>query len=86
MGEAHLADVVRELVGQLAVVEEAIALLGYAAPRAEMHFVDREGLVERVPPGARGEPGPVAPLEVVEAGHDRRRTWRLRFEGERIRI
>ena len=41
VGETHLADIVRELVRQLAIVEEAIAPLGYAPPRTEMHFVDR---------------------------------------------
>ncbi len=30
VGEAHLGNVVRELVGQLAVVQEAVALLGHA--------------------------------------------------------
>src|SRR6266478_22781 len=51
VGKAHVLDVIRELVGQLAVVEKAVALLRHAAPGAEMHFVDRERLVERVAAG-----------------------------------
>src|SRR5947209_1271764 len=61
VGKAHLDDVVRELVRQLAVVEEAVALLRHTAPGAEMYFVDRDGLMERVAAGARSEPRLVAP-------------------------
>src|SRR5262249_15036223 len=70
VGETHRTDVVRELLGELAVVEEAVALLGDTAPRAKMHFVDRERFPEHAGPGARGEPGLVAPPELVEIGHD----------------
>ena len=86
MGETHLADIVRELVRQLAIVEEAIAPLGYAPPRTEMHFVDRHRLTERVASGPLGQPSLVAPLEVVEIRYDRRRARRLRLEGERIGV
>jgi hypothetical protein len=68
--EAHLVDVVSELVRQLAVVEESIALFRHAAPGSEMHFVDRERLVERVAAGTRIEPRLVAPSEVVAARYD----------------
>src|SRR5262250_2664533 len=84
--EAHLADVVRQLFGELAIVEEAIALLGHTPPRAEMHLVDRKRLLERLAPGTRGEPGFVTPLKGAEARHDRRRTRGLRLEGERVRV
>ncbi len=86
VGEAHLADIVRELVGQLAIVEEAIALLGHTPPRAEMHFVDRQRLAEQGASGPLGEPGLVAPPEVVEVRYDRRGARRLRLEGERIGV
>jgi hypothetical protein len=84
--EAHLDDVVRELVGQLAIVEEAIALLGHTPPRTEMHLVDRQRLAKRLASSPLGEPGLVTPPEVVEIRHDRRRARRLRFEGERIGV
>ena len=37
----ELLHVRHELVGQLAIGQEAVALLGHARPRAEVHFVDR---------------------------------------------
>ena len=40
VGEAHRRHVVGELLGQLAVVEEAVAFFGHAPPRAEVHLVD----------------------------------------------
>src|SRR4029434_8053737 len=68
--KAHLTDVVRKLVRQLAVVEEPVTLVRHAAPGAEMHFVDRQRLAERGGAAARVEPCLVAPSEVVEAGYD----------------
>ena len=53
--EAGLLDVGHQPVRHLAIREEAIALLGHARPRAEMHLVDRHRPVD---PGA---PLPAAP-------------------------
>ena len=52
MGEAHVLDVGDELVGKLVIGEEAVAVR--AAPRAEMHLVDRHRRGERL--AARGAP------------------------------
>ena len=41
VGEAHRRHVVGELVGELAIAEEAVALFGHAPPRAQVHLVDR---------------------------------------------
>src|SRR5262245_18080929 len=41
MGKAHVCGVRRKLLGQLAIGEPAMALLGPAPPGAEMYLVDR---------------------------------------------
>ena len=46
--EAHLQRVGQQRVGQLLPVEEAVALFGLAAPRAEVDFVDAHRRVERI--------------------------------------
>jgi hypothetical protein len=51
-----------------------------------MHFVDRQRLVEEVASGPLGEPGLVAPSEVVEIRDDRCRARCFRLKGERIGI
>jgi hypothetical protein len=53
MGEAEVARVGRQHVGELAIAEPAAALLRPAAPRAEMHLVDRDRRAQRV--GSGGE-------------------------------
>ena len=46
VGEVGVLQVRDQLVGQLAIVEEAVALLDLSLPRAEMDLVDRDRLVE----------------------------------------
>ena len=48
VGEADLLEVLDQLVGQLAVAEEAVAFLDLALPGAEVDFVDRDRAVERL--------------------------------------
>ena len=60
---AHLAHVGHERVGQLAVAQEPVALLGNATPRAEVHLVDRHrALAPAVERRAIAHPVVVAPL------------------------
>jgi hypothetical protein len=86
VGEAHLAHVVGELLGQLPVARERAGL--GPPPRAQVHLVDRHGAVERAAPLALVHPLRVAPGEPVELD-DRRggaRVVRLEGEGHRIRF
>ena len=60
-----LVHVLGQLRRQLAVGERAVAVLGHAPPRAEVHLVDRHRRVERVAPlRALAIHSPVAPLVV----------------------
>ena len=59
MGEAHVLDVGDQLVGELVIGEEAVAVL--APPGAEMHLVDRDRRGARLPrrgasPSSRASP------------------------------
>ena len=47
--EVGVVEVSDELVGQLAIVEERIAVLAASFPRAEVNLVDRDRLVEALP-------------------------------------
>ena len=70
MREAEILHVRHEAVRQLAVREEAIALLGHAAPRSEMHLVDRHRTLE--PPVLllpRAHPSGVVPLIARDVAH-----------------
>ena len=57
MGEAEIGDIGHELVGQLAIGQIAAAFGQVAAPRAEMHLVDRDRRLAVVAPPALGHPG-----------------------------
>src|SRR6266545_7336356 len=86
MRETHLGDVVGELVRQLPIAEEPIALLGHAPPGAQMHLVDARRSVERLAPAAVGEPRAVAPGETVELLDYGGRARLIRLETEGVRI
>ncbi len=62
VGEAEVLHVVGQLVGQLAVGEPAVALLGPSPPRADVHLVHGLGRRQRVAAAALGHPLRVAPL------------------------
>ncbi len=84
VGEARLLDVVGEERGHLPVGQPAVALLGHAAPGAEVDLVDRDGAVEPVRAGPARHPVGVAPL-VVEVPDDRGGARRgLGEEAERV--
>ncbi len=73
--EAHRARVLREQRRSLAVRQRPVALVGHAAPGAQVDLVDghrrrREGMI-----AARPHPLPVAP-RVVQVPHDRARAGR----------
>src|SRR6185312_11110080 len=61
MGEAELADIGDELLGELAVGKIAATLGEVAPPRAEMHLVAGDGRRTVVAPGPLGEPPRIAP-------------------------
>src|SRR4030088_425941 len=48
MGEAEVAHIGGQHLGELAVAEPAVALLGLAPPRSEMHLVDRDRRRQRI--------------------------------------
>ena len=48
VGEAHLGEVGRQLLGQLPVGQRPVALLGHVPPRAEVALVDRHRAGPRV--------------------------------------
>ena len=48
VGEAHVGDVIRQLLGELAIGQPAAAVFGLPPPRAEMHLVDRHRRRQRV--------------------------------------
>ena len=80
----------RHVLGQerrdLAVAERAVARLRQPPPRAEVHLVDRERCLERVPLAPHRHPGRVAPL-VLERPHDRRGARRhFAVEPDRVRL
>ena len=71
VGEPHVGDVLHEIVGELAVAQVAVALGGVAAPRAQVHFVDRHGPCKLRGRVAPPHPRLVAPF-VVAVENDRR--------------
>ena len=82
--EAEIRDVVGELVGELAVAQRTVVLERVPPPRAEVHFVDRDGAAQRIRGGSSLEPGLVAP-DVLGVVHHRGVCGRhLGLEGERI--
>jgi hypothetical protein len=86
VGETGRFHVGHQPIGELAVRQEAIAVLGDARPRSEVHLVDRHRLLE---PRARGlsrrHPLAIAPAVARRVAHDRRRL-RRRLERARERI
>ncbi len=82
MGEPHRRHVVAELLGQLAIVEEAVAFLGHAAPRPEVHLVDGHRGGVGGPAAALGHPVRVLPLVAVEAVDHRGGARGVGLEGE----
>ena len=64
--EAERLDVRRQLRRHLAIRQRAVAVLGHAHPRAEVHFVERDRRVERVALAALLHPLAVGPLVSVE--------------------
>ena len=85
VGEAHLGHVGDERVGELAPGELAVAVLGHAAPGADMALVDRDRLGARVAHLALGHPGLVAEAVVGEAMDQRGRGGRA-LGGESHRV
>ena len=73
VGEVGVLEVRDELVGELAVAEEAVAVLDLPLPRAQVNLVDRDRLVEALPLGPRGEPLLVVPGELGDVPDDRGR-------------
>ena len=82
MGEPHRRHVVGELLGELAVVEEAVAFCGHAAPRPEVHLVDGHRRGVAGPAAALGHPVGVLPLVAVEAVDHRGGARGVGLEGE----
>ena len=81
---AHLVHVVDELLGQLAVVEVA-ATVFRPLPRAQMHFVNRDRLLEPVGVRPLVHPGAVLPGKIGQLIDDRSRVRRhLGIEGDGI--
>ena len=80
--EAEVLRVGAELRGELAVVERLV--VERAAPRAEMHLVDRHRAGVRLGAAATLDPLVVAPL--VARAEDARRVARRLLGGERVRI
>jgi hypothetical protein len=86
VGVAHVAHVGSEPLGELAVPEEAMALLGHPHPGAEVHLVDGDRAVRRLPPLPLRHPRGIIPGVAVERPDHRGRSRRLRLEGERVGI
>lgn len=70
VGVAEVLDVGNELIGEFAIGEPAIVVLGNAAPGAEMHLVGRNRRVEPILLRAAGEPAGVVPAVGIEIGDD----------------
>ncbi len=83
VGEAHLAGIAGQLLGELAKCQPAIAFLGAPAPRAEMDFIDRYRSVEPVGIGGRR----LGTRQRFQIDHDRCGQWaQLHRKGDRIRF
>jgi hypothetical protein len=72
VGEAEVLHVRQQRVGQLAVAQPAVALLRHPPPRAEVHLVHADGLLEPVRLPALVHPRLVVPLVLVVVPHHRR--------------
>ncbi len=80
VGEPVRQHVLGERVGELDVVREAVPGRRQAAPRPEVHLVDRHRAVA----AAIGHPGRVAPLVVEGADHRCRRGRLVRRRSDRV--
>ncbi len=85
MGEAHVAHIRHEAVGELAIGEITVVLFRHARPRAEVTFVDRDRTTAGITLPARLDPVRVVPGRLRQAREARGgRRWMLRREGEGI--
>ncbi len=82
---AELLDVGNQLVGELAVAEPAIVFFRNTPPGAEVHFVNRNGLLEPVSRGPLLYPVRIVPGMFVEPRDDRAGV-RPQFRGKTVRI
>ena len=73
VGEMGMVEMGDQLLGQLAIVEEPVALLSLPLPGPEMDLVDRHRLVECLPNAAMRDPILVTPGEVGDVPDDRGR-------------
>ena len=82
MGETEIADIGRQLVGELAIGQPAAAFVRSPPPGAEMHFVDRDRRI-----AARCSPPAPAPdaCDRLSVDDDRRRLG-TQLGGKRDRI
>ena len=86
MREAHLLHVRHQPLGHLAIGEKAVAVLGHAHPRPEVHLVGRHRLRQpRAPCGTRGLPRLIVPA-IGRGVVDDRGGLRRRLERPRERI
>ena len=83
MGEAHVARVGRQFLGQLAIAEPTAAFVRPTPPRSQMHLVDRNGPVEPIDAGRRRS----GSRQCVAVDHDRGGLWpQLGRPGDRVRF
>ena len=85
MGETHLHAIGGQLFTEIAVTEHAATLFGNAAPRGEMHFVDRHWARAEVATATGFHPGRVVPDELREIADDGR-VVRRRLEMQAVGI
>lgn len=64
VGETEVRNILHKLVGQLAVGEIAVILLGLAPPRAQVDLIKGKGRVGAMAFLTAAHPAPVAPLEL----------------------
>src|SRR5664280_1526488 len=84
MGEPHVVDVIRQLGGEFAIGQRAVALFRDAHPRPKMQLVYGNGRVELVVLVAGAHPLAILPL-VVKVPHDGRGArWNFVVEGVRV--
>src|SRR5215210_215149 len=71
MGEAHIARILGKLLGELTVCEPLFSIIASTAPGTKMHFVNRNGSIQRV--YARWCWS--RPRQLLRVDHDRCCTW-----------
>ena len=85
MGKPHVADIGSQLLGQFPIGQRPVAVLGHAAPRAQMHFVDADRGIPRHGRLAPGHPLVVPPViggQVI----DHRGGLRRQFSGKTVGV